>query len=116
MHMADSEERVAVENSTPVTHQPRPIHRIREAIRVRRYSIRTERAYVHWIRRFVVFHGRRHPKDMGAPEVTEFLSHLATVENVAAATQSQALAAVLFLYKAVLGIELPWLDEVVRAK
>ena len=106
-----------VENPTPeAPAQPRLVHRIREAIRVRRYSPKTERAYVHWIRRFIVFHGKRHPADMGAGEVTDFLTHLATAENVAAATQSQALAAVLFLYKVVLEIDLPWLDAVIRAK
>ena len=106
-----------VELPTPAApSQPRLVHRIREAIRVRRYSERTERAYVYWIRRFIVFHGKRHPTEMGGPEVAEFLTHLATVDNVAAATQSQALAAVLFLYKAVLEIELPWIDGVIRAK
>ncbi|MGZ5084837.1 MAG: integron integrase [Usitatibacter sp.] len=95
---------------------PRLLDSVREAIRVRHYSLRTERAYLHWIRRYVVFHGRRHPVEMGAGEVAAFLSHLATEGEVAASTQNQALAALLFLYKAVLGIELPWLDEVVRAK
>ena len=95
---------------------PRLLVRVREAIRVRHYSLRTERAYVHWIRRYVLFHGKRHPADMGAAEITGFLSHLANGEHVAAATQSQALAALLFLYGAVLGIELPWLDQIVRAK
>jgi len=102
--------------AAPVAAPPRLIQRIREAIRVRRYSLRTERAYVYWIRRFIVHHGRRHPAEMGAAEVTAFLTHLATVENVAAATQAQALAAVLFLYKAVLEVELPWLNDVIRAR
>ena len=116
MHMSHEEAPKSVENPTRSQSQPRLVHRIRSAIRVRHYSVRTERAYMHWIRRFVVFHGRRHPAELGGAEVTEFLNHLATVENVAAATQAQALSAVLFLYKAVLGIELPWLDEVIRAK
>ena len=115
--MHNESDHESVDNPTPVAPPPpRLVHRIREAIRVRRYSPKTERAYVHWIRRFIVFHGKRHPAEMGGAEVSEFLTHLATVENVAAATQSQALAAVLFLYKAVLEIELPWLDDVIRAK
>lgn len=89
---------------------------VRHAIRVRHYSFRTERTYLHWIRRYVAFHDRRHPREMGAPEVASFLSWLANARNVAAATQNQALAAVLFLYREVLEIQLPWLSEVVRAK
>lgn len=95
---------------------PRLLARIREAIRLRHYSLRTERAYVHWIRRYIVFHGKRHPAGMGAAEITSFLSHLANEGHVAAATQAQALAAVLFLYGPVLEKELPWLDQIVRAK
>ncbi|MFZ3321550.1 MAG: integron integrase [Usitatibacter sp.] len=90
--------------------------RVSRAIRVRHYSRRTEEAYSHWIRRFILFHGKRHPSGMGGGEVTQFLSHLANHENVAAATQSQALAAILFLYKRVLEQELPWLKDIVRAK
>ena len=98
------------------TEPPRLLARVREAIRLRHYSLRTERAYVHWIRRYILFHGKRHPAAMGAEEITSFLSHLANEDNVAAATQSQALAALLFLYGAVLEMELPWLDQIVRAK
>src|SRR5690606_34181075 len=76
----------------------------------------TEHAYTHWIRRFILFHGKRHPREMGAPEVEAFLSDLAVQRNVAASTQNQALAAILFLYRDVLSIELPWLQDVVRAK
>jgi integron integrase len=83
---------------------------------VRHYSVRTERAYFHWIRRFIVFHGKRHPAELGGAEVTAFLSHLAKNDDVAVATQNQALAAILFLYRVVLELELPWLDGVVRAK
>ena len=89
---------------------------VRDRIRFRHYSLRTERSYVHWIRRFLAFHARRHPREMGAREVTEFLGALATHGRVAAATQNQAQAALLFLYKDVLEIELPWLDGVPRAK
>ena len=77
---------------------------VRQAIRVRHYSFRTERSYVHWIRRFVVFHGRRHPRELGAEAVSSFLSSLANARHVAAATQNQALAALLFLYRHVLEI------------
>lgn len=83
---------------------------------MRHYSIRTESAYVDWARRFIRFHGLRHPDEMGAVEVTAFLTHLATERSVSASTQSQARAALLFLYKEVLAISLPWLDEVVIAK
>ena len=92
------------------------LSRVRQAIRLRRYSLRTEEAYLHWIRRFIHFHGKRHPREMGGVEVTAFLSHLANEDEVATATQAQALAAVLFLYKNVLEVELPWLDGIVRAK
>ena len=93
----------------------RLIDEVRKAIRLRHYSYRTEKAYVDWIWRFVVFHGRQHPKLLGGAEVEKFLSHLAQERNVSAATQSQALAALLFLYKRVLNVDLPWIDNVVRA-
>ena len=88
----------------------------RQRIRVLHYSIRTEQAYVDWARRFILFHGKRHPRDMGAADVTAFLTHLAVERNVSASTQNQAKAALLYLYKQVLGADLPWLDEVVQAK
>lgn len=89
---------------------------VRQVLRTRRYSLRTEETYLHWIRRLILFHGKRHPRDMGAPEVEVFLSDLAVRLNVAASTQNLALSAVLFLYRDVLGVELPWLTEVTRAK
>jgi integron integrase len=89
---------------------------VRNAIRLRHFSYRTETAYVDWIRRFILFHGKRHPRCMGGAEIEKFLSHLAEHRNVAAATQAQALAALLFLYKRVLNVDLPWLDNVVRAR
>jgi integron integrase len=92
------------------------LNEVSKAIRVRHYSIRTEQAYVGWTRRFIVFHGKRHPRDMGAAEVGEFLSHLAVAGNVAASTQNQALNALVFLYKAVLDQPLGDLHSVVRAK
>ncbi|MDR2208105.1 MAG: integron integrase [Azoarcus sp.] len=95
---------------------PKLLDQLREAIRVRRYSIRTENAYCDWARRFILFHGKRHPRDMAAGEVTAFLTYLASERNVSASTQNQAKSALLFLYKQVLGIELPWLDEIVQAK
>lgn len=96
--------------------QPRLLDVVHKRIRLKGYSIRTEHAYTHWIRRFILFHSKRHPREMGAPEVEAFLSDLAVQRNVAASTQNQALAAILFLYRDVLGIELPWLQDVVRAK
>ena len=98
------------------TPPPRLLDAVREQIRLRHYSLRTERTYVDWIRRFIRFHGKRHPRELGAEHVTAFLSALANEGKVAAATQNQALAALLFLYRHVLRIELPWLDDVVRAK
>jgi integron integrase len=102
--------------STPPTRAPRLLDQVRDAIRRRHYSDRTEQTYIHWIKRFIFFSDKRHPKDMGAPEVTAFLSHLARDRDVAAATQNQALAALLFLYKEVLAQPLPWLDDIDRAK
>ena len=95
---------------------PRLLDRVRAALRARHYSPRTEKAYVGWIRRFILFHGKRHPDDMGADEVAAFLSSLATDAGVSASTQNQALAAILFLYRKVLAVDLPWLTDVVRAK
>lgn len=89
---------------------------MRAEIRVRHYSIRTAEAYIDWARRYILFHRKRHPKEMGADEVQSFLSYLAMERNVSASTQNQAKSALLFLYRDVLHIELPWLDEVVAAK
>jgi hypothetical protein len=91
------------------------LDQLREAIRTRHYSIRTESTYCDWARCFILFHGKRHPRDMAADEITAFLTHLANERNVSASTQNQAKSALLFLYKKVLGIELPWLDEIVQA-
>lgn len=95
---------------------PKLLDRVRAEIRVRHYSIRTEEAYIDWVRRFIFFHQKRHPADMGAKEVGAFLSYLATERQVAASTQNQAKSALLFLYQKVLGVELPWLDEVITAR
>jgi integron integrase len=96
--------------------KPRLLDRVRETLRTRHYSRRTEKAYVAWIRRYIFFHAKRHPAEMGAPEVTRFLTWLAMNRSVAASTQNQALSALLFLYREVLGQDLPWLEDLVRAK
>ncbi|WP_423748246.1 integron integrase [Geothrix paludis] len=95
---------------------PRLMDQLRERLRVRHYSLRTEDAYVDWARRFILFHGKRHPRDMGAGEVQAFLSHLAVDRRVSPSTQNQAKAALLFLYRNLLEVDLPWLSEVVQAK
>ena len=100
--------------NTPPT--PRLLDQVRGAVRVRHYSIRTESAYVDWIRRFIIFHGKRHPSQLGAAEVTAFLTHLAVERNVSASTQAQAKSALLFLYRHVLEVNMPWLDEVISTK
>jgi integron integrase len=102
------------ESETP--KEPRLLDRVRDAIRRLHYSERTEETYIYWIRRFIYFSGKRHPATLGAEEVTAFLNHLAGEREVAAATQNQALAALLFLYRQVLGTPLPWLHELERAK
>jgi integron integrase len=96
--------------------QPRLLDQVRDRIRLKHYSIRTEDTYIEWIRRFVLFHGKRHPREMGAAEVEGFLTHLAVHGRVSASTQNQAKSALLFLYKEVLGEELPWLDNIETAK
>ncbi len=96
--------------------KPRLLQQVRDAIRRKHYSPRTEDSYVHWIKRFVYFHGKRHPAELGEAGVTAFLNHLARDRKVAAATQNQALSALLFLYREVMGQPLAWLDDVDRAK
>ncbi|HTY17934.1 MAG TPA: integron integrase [Myxococcota bacterium] len=101
--------------STPTTRPPRLLDRVRQTARLRHLARRTEDAYVEWIRRFILFHGKRHPQEMGSLEVVAFLSDLATRGHVSASTQNQALSALLFLYRTVLGRNLEGLDETVRA-
>ena len=96
--------------------RPRLLDHVRDRLRFKHYGIRTEQAYVEWVRRFVVFCELRHPRDMGLAEVEAFLTHLAVDGRVAAATQNLAKSSMLFLYREVLGSELPWLDGVERAK
>lgn len=100
----------------PPRPQPRLLEQVREVIRARHYSFRTEETYVQWIKRFILFHEKRHPQTMGAAEVQAFLTDLAVTQHVAASTQNQALSALLFLYKEVLRQEIAWLDDVIRAK
>ncbi|MDY6947723.1 MAG: integron integrase [Pseudomonadota bacterium] len=102
------------DHASPAT--PRLLDQVREVIRIKHYSVRTEQAYVQWIRRYILYHGKRHPKELGAPELSAFLSALAVRGNVSASTQNQALNAILFLYREVLNTALPWLEGVQRAK
>ncbi len=94
----------------------RLLDQVREVLRVKHYSLHTERTYVDWIKRFIFFHQKRHPREMGAPEIQAFLSDLAVRGNVSASTQNQALNALMFLYQQVLHIEIPALDQLVRAR
>ena len=102
--------------NTSSPRPPRLMQQVRQQIRYRHYSLRTEETYLHWIKRFILFHGKRHPAEMGGPEVAAFLTSLAVDHNVAANTQNLALSAILFLYREVLEIDLPWLKDVTRAK
>ena len=96
--------------------KPKLLDQLRNEIKRRNYSIRTERAYADWVKRFIFYHNKRHPKDMGAPEVQQFLTHLAVERRVSASTQNQALCALVFLYREILDIELGILDNLQRAK
>ena len=107
---------MSIDESVSRPQGPRLLDRVRERLRVKHYSIRTEEQYVCWIRRFVIFHDRRHPRDLGGAEVEAFLSHLAVAGNVSASTQNQAKAALFFLYREVLGADLGLLDGVTKAK
>ena len=98
---------------------PRPrrlLDQVRDRIRVKHYALRTEQTYIDWIKRYIVYFGKQHPATLSAGHVERFLSHLASERNVAASTQNQANSAILFLYKEVLGVELPWLDDITQAK
>jgi integrase len=98
-----------------MANPPKLLDQVRDKIRTKHYSIRTESAYTDWIKRFILFHGKRHPSEMGGAEVEAFLSHLAVKGKVSASTQNQAKSAILFLYRHVLESDLPWLDGVVQA-
>ena len=95
---------------------PRLLDQLRAACRVQHFSLRTEQAYAHWVKRFVLWSGKRHPATLGGPEVEAFLTYLATERDVSASTQRQALSALLFLYRQVLGLDLPWLENITRAR
>lgn len=99
-----------------MAEKPRLLPQVHAALRARHYSRRTEEAYVGWIKRFIFFHGKRHPSSMGGKEVNAFLTSLAVDGNVSASTQSQALSALLFLYRDVLNDPLPWMDDLIRAR
>jgi integron integrase len=102
--------------NTSLPSSPKLLDQVRGKIRLKHYSIRTEQAYVDWIKRFILHNGKKHPNELGAEEVEAFLTHLAVQGRVAASTQNQAKSALLFLYREVLGDELPWLDNVEQAK
>jgi integron integrase len=99
-----------------VASKPKLLDEVRQAIRARHYSKRTEKTYVDWIKRFIFFHGKRHPMEMGEPEINQFLTDLAVNKKVSASTQNQALSALLFLYQQVLDKPLEWINAAVRAK
>lgn len=98
------------------THQPRLFDQVRDVIRYKHYSRRTEQSYLHWIKRFILFHNKKHPKEMGKDEIVQYLTHLAVKRQVAPGTQNLALSAILFLYRDVLKLELPWIGDFERAK
>ena len=95
---------------------PKLMDQVSDAIRTKHYSPRTEQTYIDWIKRYILFHDKRHPKDMGAPEIQAFITHLAVEKNVAASTQNQALSAVIFLYRHVLRIEIDIPSDIIRAE
>ncbi len=95
---------------------PKLLDQVRETIRRKHYSLRTESTYIDWIKRYIFFHNKRHPRDMGATEIEQFLNHLAVEKRVAASTQNQALSALIFLYRAVLRLDLEWMKNLERAK
>src|SRR3569623_2041845 len=105
-------------NSAKVIPNPKAklLDQVREVLRVKHYALRTEEVYILWIKRYIFFHQKRHPREMGAAEVQAFLSDLAVTQKVSASTQNQALNALVFLYDQVLHIELDWMDNLVRAK
>src|SRR3989338_4352065 len=103
-------------SSPPTPAKPRLLDQVRQAIRTHHYSPRTEETYVGWIKRFIFFHNKRHPAEMGEPEIARFLSSLASESHVSASTQNQALNSLLFLYRGVIGKEIGYVDGVIRAR
>src|SRR3989338_5165797 len=106
--------KISDKSTTP--NPPRLLDQVRDKLRVKHYSIRTEQTYTDWIKRYIYFHDKRHPKDLGARDIEAFLTHLAVAGKVAASTQNLAKSSLLFLYREVLEIQLPWLDNITQAK
>src|SRR5258707_9917423 len=106
----------AILSPAQTADKPKLLDQVRDVIRRKHFSIRTEQTYVDWIKRYIFFHGKRHPREMADAEITAFLTHLARVGRVAASTQNQALSALLFLYKEVLQQKIGWLDQVERVR
>ena len=105
-----------METNTTTSPPPKLLDQVREKIRYKHYSLSTENTYISWIRQYILFNEKRHPSEMGAAEVEAFLTYLATTRHVASSTQNQALSAILFLYREVLALDLPWLDNFERSK
>ena len=103
-------------STRPLLHSSRLMDQLRERIRYCHYSLKTEKAYVFWARRYIRFHGLRHPRQLGAEEIKSFLTDLAVNGRVAPSTHKQALAALLFLYREVLDVDLPWMYEIGRPR
>jgi integrase len=101
---------------TEEAQSPRLLERVREVMRLKHLRLKTEKSYLYYIRDFILFHNKRHPREMGVAEIRQYLSHLATDKQVAASTQNVALNALLFLYRQVLQLELPYIDNIERAK
>jgi integron integrase len=114
--MQGRESAAVITNPSARPARPKLFDEIRRRLRVKHYSLRTEQAYLYWIRRYIKAHAPRHPRELGGVHVEHFLSDLARRHRVAASTQNQALAALLFLYREVLALDLPWMENVVRAK
>jgi integron integrase len=114
--MQNHPKNISPRRGTSYSQGKKLLDQVSDAIRLKHYSLRTEQTYKDWIKRFILFHGKRHPKDMGIEEIQTYLSHLATEKNVAASTQNQALSAILFLYRHVLNIEIEFPTDIVRAK
>ena len=106
--------RPSTSTDRPPLQSKRLLDQLRERIRYLHYSLKTEEAYLSWSRAYIRFHGVRHPKDMGAAEVEAFLTHLTNVRRVSVSTHKQALSALLFLYREVIGVDLPWMNEMAR--
>src|SRR5512144_2625692 len=111
-----SEQAVSTQDSSSVPKSKRLLDQLRDAIRAKHYSYRTEQTYIDWCRRYILYHKKRHPAEMDIPEIQAFIIYLATDRNVAASTQNQALSAILFLYRNVLGREIEFPTDILRAK